>query len=240
MELTLDSIRDLKLYQNKKGYRFSADAIILYSFVNLPKVQKIADIGAGSGIIGLLLAKKYCNSEVALIEVQDNLVKLAEKNAVLNQLEDRVKAINCDARKIKTICSPLLFSANSFDLVISNPPFRRQQTGLISPADEKAIARHEIKLTLIDLVAVSHHLLRSKGRLCIIYHPSRLAELIDTLRKKQMEPKRLRFVYPNIQSEAKMVLVEAVKNGRSEIKIEKPLFIYKKNGTHTDEMKRLY
>lgn len=238
LELTLDSIRDIKVYQNRKGYRFSVDALLLYSFVNIQRAGRIADLGAGSGIIGLLLAKRYPVSEVTLVEVQDPLIRLAEKNIALNQLGDRVKAINYDIRKIKTIhCS--LFTAHCFDLIVSNPPFRRQKTGLISPADEKAIARHEIKLRLTDLIDASHYLLKSKGRLCIIYHPSRLVELINALRKKQMEPKRLRFVHSNLQTEAKMALIEAVKNGRAEMKIEKPLFIYKEDGSYTDEMKEL-
>lgn len=243
-ELTLDSIRDIKAYQNRKGYRFSVDALLLYSFVNLQRAGKIADLGAGSGIIGLLLAKRYPASEVTLVEVQDSLIRLAEENIALNQLGDRVKAINYDIRKIKTIHrSPIgrrLFTSHCFDLIVSNPPFRRQKTGLISLTDEKAIARHEIKLRLTDLIDASHYLLKSKGRLCIIYHPSRLVELINALRKKQMEPKRLRFVHSNLQTEAKMALIEAVKNGRAEMKIEKPLFIYKEDGSYTDEMKELY
>ena len=249
MNLTLDTIRDIKLYQNKKGYRFSVDALLLYSFVNLHRAYRIADLGAGSGIVGILLAKKYHDSEVALIEIQNSLAGLAEKNIALNKVEKRVKVIRTDIKKFKlgdfhsenktTLNSPLL-TPNSFDLVVSNPPFRRQKTGLISPTDEKAIARHEIELKLADLIQASCSLLKSKGRFCMIYHPSRLVELIDALRGKHMEPKRLRFVHSNFMTEAKMVLVEAIKNGRSEMKIENPLYIYKEDGTYTDEMKALY
>ena len=249
MNLTLDTIRDIKLYQNKKGYRFSVDALLLYSFVNLRRAYRIADLGAGSGIVGILLAKKYHDSEVALIEIQNSLAGLAEKNIALNKVEKRVKVIRTDIKKFKlgdfhsenktTLNSPLL-TPNSFDLVVSNPPFRRQKTGLISPTDEKAIARHEIELKLADLIQASCSLLKSKGRFCMIYHPSRLVELIDALRGKHMEPKRLRFVHSNFMTEAKMVLVEAIKNGRSEMKIENPLYIYKEDGTYTDEMKTLY
>ncbi|MBI1811812.1 MAG: hypothetical protein HYR78_07790, partial [Nitrospirae bacterium] len=138
-----------------------------------------------------------------------------------------------------TLNSPLL-TPNSFDLVVSNPPFRCQKTGIISPSDEKAIARHEIELKLADLIQASCSLLRSKGRFCMIYHPSRLVELIDALREKHLEPKRLRFVHSNHMTEAKMALVEAIKDGRTEMKIENPLYIYKEDGTYTDEMKALY
>ncbi|MDP2279342.1 MAG: tRNA1(Val) (adenine(37)-N6)-methyltransferase [Nitrospirota bacterium] len=249
MELTLDTIRDIKLYQNKKGYRFSVDALLLYSFVNLRRAYRIADLGAGSGIVGILLAKKYHDSEVALIEIQNSLAGLAEKNIVLNKVEKRVRVIRTDIKKFKlgdfhsenktTLNSPLL-TPNSFDLVVSNPPFRRQKTGLISPTDEKAIARHEIELKLADLIQAACSLLRSKGRFCMIYHPSRLVELIDALREKHMEPKRLRFVHSTLRTEAKMVLVEAIKDGKAEMKIEKPFCIYKEDGTYTDEIKALY
>jgi len=243
VDLTLDTIRDIKVYQGRKGYRFSVDALLLYSFVNLQRAEKIADLGAGSGVVGLLLAKRYPDSEVVLIELQENLARLAEKNVLLNKLEERVKVIKTDIKKLTPPILPLVKGGirwGQFDLVISNPPFRRQKTGLISPTDEKAIARHEIKLNLADLIDASYYLLRAKGRFCIIYHPSRLVELIDTLRKRQMEPKRLRFVHSNIQTEAKMVLIEAVKNGRAEMKIEKPFCIYKKDGSYTDAIKELY
>ncbi len=249
MELTLDTIRDIKLYQNKKGYRFSVDALLLYSFATLRRAYRIADLGAGSGIVGILLAKKYHDSEVALIEIQDSLARLAEKNITLNKVEKRVKVIRTDMKKFKlgdfhsenkTILNSSLLTPNSFDLVVSNPPFRRQKTGLISPTNEKAIARHEIELKLTDLIQASCSLLRSKGRLCMIYHPSRLVELIDALRGKHMEPKRLRFVHSTLTTEAKMVLVEAIKDGKAEMKIEKPFCIYKEDGTYTDEIKALY
>ncbi|MDO8746032.1 MAG: methyltransferase, partial [Thermodesulfovibrionales bacterium] len=138
MNLTLDTIRDIKLYQNKKGYRFSVDALLLYAFVNLHRAYRIADLGAGSGIVGILLAKKYHDSEVALIEIQNSLAGLAEENIALNKVEKRVKVIRTDIKKFKlgdfhsenktTLNSPLL-TPNSFDLVVSNPPFRRQKTG---------------------------------------------------------------------------------------------------------------
>lgn len=245
MELTLDTIAGVKIYQNKNGYRFSVDALVLYSFINLEHAKKIADLGAGSGIVGILLAKKYQKAKVELVELQESLAILAEKNIALNNLGQRTSLINCNIKDIPRGIVPL--KTNSFDLVASNPPFRRQKTGLISPTDEKAIARHEIKLGIDDILKASFYLLRNKGRLCIVYHPSRIIELIDKLRAGNLEPKRIRFVHSNPASEAKMVLIEAVKNGRPEIKIEKPLFIYHKpvdtgNGEniYTDEMKKIY
>lgn len=244
MELTLDTIATIKLYQHKSGYRFSVDALILYAFVNLPKIKRIVDLGSGSGIIGILLAKKFLNSEITLIELQDKLSKLAQKNIALNELEKRVRILNCDIKNIPCLSAKhnynLLINANSYDLAVSNPPFRRTKTGLISPVDEKAVARHELMLKIHDLTGSARYLLKDKGRFCIIYHPSRLLELIDALRKNQLEPKRLRFVHSNQESEAKMVLIEAVKNGHPEIRIENPLYLYKNNGCYTDQMQKLY
>ncbi|MEW6675447.1 MAG: tRNA1(Val) (adenine(37)-N6)-methyltransferase [Nitrospirota bacterium] len=239
METTLDSIRDIKLYQYRYGYRFSVDALLLYSFVNLKRVSKIADLGAGSGIVGLLLAEKYPDAEVTLFELQDSLVRLAEKNIALNSLEDRVNVIKCDIREIKTRHSSLV-TCHCFDLIVSNPPFRGLKSGLISTGEEKAIARHEISLKLPELIAAVSHLSMAKGRFCIIYHPNRLLELIETLKKRGLEPKRLRFVHSNASSEAKMVLLEAVNGGRSGMKVERPFYIYKKDGSYTDEMKEVY
>jgi len=237
--LTLDSIKDIKVYQNKDGYRFSVDALLLYSFVNLPRVKNIADLGAGSGIIGILLAKKYYSSEVVLIEMQHSLAGLAEKNVTLNSLSDRVKVITADVKMFKDKNSKII-TPNSFDLVVSNPPFRRVKTGLLSIGDEKAIARHEIKLSLEDLAESGSRLLKHHGRLCIIHLPERLTDIIYAMRNNNLEPKRLRFIHSNISSEAKMVLIEVVKGGRHGLKTEKPLLIYNEDGSYTDEMRGIY
>lgn len=239
METTLDSIRDIKLYQQRYGYRFSVDALLLYSFVNLKRVSKIADLGAGSGIVGLLLAKKYPDAEVTLFEIQDSLVRLAEKNITLNSLEDRVRVTKTDIREIKTRHWSLV-TGHYFDLIVSNPPFRGVKSGLISTGEEKAIARHEISLKLPELIDAVSYLSMAKGRFCIIYHPNRLLELIETMKKRGLEPKRLRFVHSNTSSEAKMTLLEAVNGGRSGMKVERPFYIYKKDGSYTDEMKGIY
>lgn len=236
MEITLDSIRDIKLYQSKKGYRFSVDALLLYDFVNLKRAETIADIGAGSGILGILLAKKYPNAQVTLFEIQDTLVMLSQKNISLNNLKERIKVTQCDVRRLPNSS----FAPHQYDLAVSNPPFRRVRSGRISRTQEEAIARHEIMLRFPELVEVAFFLLKPKGRFCIIYHPYRLSELVEHLKKKHLQPKRLRFVHSHSSSEAKMVLIEAVKGGREGIKVEKPLSLYKKDGSYTDEMMELY
>ena len=240
MEITLDTIRDIKIYQSKNGYRFSVDALLLYSFVNLPVVRKIADLGAGSGIIGLLLAKKYPRARVTLLELQKGLVQLAERNVKLNHLEERVMVMEYD---IRSMCgkgpAERAVAGGHYDVVVANPPFRRPKTGRISPEMEKAIARHEIAMTLPDLLSAARYLLRPKGRLFLIHHPGRLAELIASLTETGMEMKRIRFVHSDAFSEAKMLLVETVKDGRAGLKVERPLLLYGEDKHYSDEVREL-
>jgi tRNA1Val (adenine37-N6)-methyltransferase len=240
MEITLDTIRDIKIYQSKSGYRFSVDALLLYSFVNLPVVRRIADLGAGSGIIGLLLAKKYPRAQVTLLELQEGLVRLAEENVKLNRLEERVTAVGCDMRVLHGKGpADQRIAEGQYDVVVANPPFRRPKTGRISPEEEKAIARHEIRMTLPDLVSAARCLLRSKGRLFLIHHPERLTELMGSLTEKRMEMKRMRFVHSDTLSEAKMLLVEAVKDGRAGLTVERPLLLYGEDKQYGDEVRKL-
>ena len=235
VDITLDSIRDIQLYQPAKGYRFSVDALLLFEFVDLKTVRNIADLGAGSGIVGILLAKKYPHSQVTLFELQESLVSLAEKNSVLNHVNDRVKVVKCDLRKRALLSSP-----SRFDLVVSNPPFRACKSGLLNSEEERAIARHEIMLKLDELADAAAAALKIRGRFCLIHHPNRLAELIVALKKREMEPKRLRFVHSSPATEAKMVLVEAVKGGRAGLKVETPSYIYNEDGSYSNEMKAIY
>jgi tRNA1Val (adenine37-N6)-methyltransferase len=234
-ETSLDGIRDIKVFQNRDGYRFSVDALLLYSFVQMKYAQTIVDLGAGSGIIGLLLARKYGTSRVALVELQESLARLAERNALHNGLHERVSVEHAD---IKNICDRL--EGMSSDLVVSNPPFRTVTSGRISLGGEKAVARHEMRLRLSDLAASASYLLRVRGRFCMIYHPERIAEVFDTFRCNRLEPKRIRFVHNNSDAVSKIVLVEAVKEGRSGLRIERPLLIYNRDGSYTEELRKLY
>ncbi len=235
METTLDGIRDVKLYQRKEGYRFSVDALLLYSFVNVRYVKDAVDLGAGSGVIGLLLARRYAGARVLLVELQQSLYRLAERNIELNGLGDRVSALHGDISSLHEVYPAMLY-----DLAVSNPPFRRPATGRVSRGEERAVARHELRLRLPELAKAASHLLRARGRFFMIYHPERMIEMIDSLRAENLEPKRIRFVHNDIGSVSKMVLVEAVKEGRAGLKIERPLILYRDDGSYTDEVKAMY
>jgi len=238
MELTLDTIRDIKLYQRKRGYRFSLDALLLYDFIKQPVANRIADLGAGSGIIGILLAKKYEKAKVYLIELQESLYRLALKNIELNGLADRVEAVNADIKEIKKLKGPL--KGGSFDLAASNPPFRKPLTGRISVEEERAVARHEIGMSLADLAKAAAYLLKERGRFYLIYLPERLPEAFDVLRMESLEPKRARFVHGKIGFPAKMVLIEAVKGSGAGLSIENPLIVYNEDGSYADEVANIY
>ncbi len=235
METTLDGIRDIKVYQNRIGYRFSVDAVLLYTFADMRYVRHIADLGTGSGIIGLLLARKYPKARITLVELQQSLYSLAVKNIAVNHLEDRVTAVLSDIRHLKETFEPM-----THDLVVSNPPFRKPAAGRLSDGQERAIARHELALKFEDLAGSASYLLKAKGRFFMIYHPERLLEAVDSLRRFRLEPKRIRFVHNSAGAESKIVLIEAVKEARAGVKIERPLFIYKEDGSYTAEVSDMY
>ncbi len=228
---TVDTIRDVKIVQEERGYRFSIDSLLLAEFVNLHYPERIADLGAGSGIIGILLAKRYPRSSVFLLEIQEGLSKLARRNRELNNLGDRVSVCHSDIVDI----SSTGLSRNSFDLVVSNPPFRKTSTGKVSPCRERAVARHEIHMSLQDLVRAAFFLLRGKGRFCFISHPGRLVEISGMLKEHRFEPKRLRFIHSHMRAEASMFLMEAIKEGKPHMTVEKPFFIYDSEGRYTEE-----
>jgi len=230
-EETLDSIRDIKIIQAKDGYRFSIDAVLLENFISAKRLQKGVELGAGSGIISILLATRLKGPKIIAVEVQKALAERARRNVSLNNLDDRIEIVANDMRALKK-----MFPANAFDFVFSNPPFRKPKTGRLSKYEERAVARHEIEITLPDLIKTAACLLKHSGRFYLIYHPFRLAELVEMLRKSKLEPKRMRFVHSREGDEAKMVLIEAVKGSGTWLKIDPPLYLYDKGSDYTPEM----
>lgn len=235
MEVTLDSIKDIKLFQSKKGYRFSVDALLLDNFIDVKQCSSGVELGAGSGVISLLLAKRAKNMKIFAVEIQKSLAEYAKRNVELNGLDDRVKVLTDDIKNLKSIFTP-----DKFDFVFSNPPFRKTRSGRLNSNRERAVARHEIKISLSDLIKTASLLLKNMGRFYLIYHPLRLIELVGLLQKAGLEPKRMRFVHSRAGEEAKMVLIEAVKGSGGWLKIDPPFYIYGKGTDYTDEMKKVY
>lgn len=235
-EETLDSILDLKIFQRKHGYRFSVDSLILPYFINLKRLSSAVELGSGVCIISMILARRYPRAKIYAVEIQKTLVELGQKNIESNNLSKQIELIHADIKDLRSI-----LPEKSFELVLCNPPYRRPKTGLISPEDERAIARHELLMKIGDILNLSWYLLRAKGRIALIYHPARLIELMVKMRNCDIEPKRMRFVHSKEGDEAKMVLVEGVKEGRQELKVMPPLYVYNnKNGGYSAEMRKVY
>ncbi len=220
---TLDTFENgrLMVVQRKGGYRFSIDAVLLSKFVHLRRNERVIDLGTGCGILPLLLSQTSKASSFLGVEIQKELVKCALKNIVLNHLEDRISILHLDYRKLKSHFPP-----GSFDVVLSNPPYRKYRTGRINPHPEKAIARHEIKGNLNDLIAITSYLLPNKGRFYLIFPASRTMDLFITLRAHHLEPKQIQFVHPRIHEGAKFILLEAIKSAGVELNILAPLCIH--------------
>jgi tRNA1Val (adenine37-N6)-methyltransferase len=223
MKETLDdiSIGDLKLYQAENGYRFSLDPVLLARFVELRKAKRIADLGTGSGIIALMLAKLNETAEIVGVELQPQLAERARRNVELNDLESRVQILPADLRQIRD-----LLPVAGFDLVVSNPPFRQLGRGRISPGDERAAARHELAGGSADFIAAAAWLLNNGGRFCMIHLAERLPEIVIEMSSRGIEPKRLRMIHPRQGDPARMFLMEGRKGSRPGLDVESPLYIY--------------
>ena len=209
----------LILFQPSKGYRFSVDALLLAEFVSLKKRAKVMELGTGTGVIGLILAKKFPDAQIHAIEIQEGLYELAKRNIQENNLGN-IQVERQDIRLLKEIFPP-----GRFDHIVTNPPFRPTSSGRLCPNPQEAISRHEILVTLEDIIEAAVWLLRPGGRFSLIYPAERLAFLLTSMSLKCIEPKRLCCVHPNLNSQARMVLVEGIKNAGVEVKVEPPRFL---------------
>jgi tRNA1Val (adenine37-N6)-methyltransferase len=220
---TLDELRlgGLKIIQKKEGYRFSLDPVLLCAFAEIREGERVADLGTGAGIIPLLLARKTAAAQILGIENQPSLSQRAQRNVILNDLGDRVKILEADVRHL-----PGVLAAQSFEVVLSNPPFRRDGTGRTASLAEKAAARHELAGGICDFLQAAAFLLKDTGRIYLVYLAERLAELLAAMRQEKLEPKRLRCVHSRRGEDARMVLVEGRKRGRSGLRVEPPLIVY--------------
>jgi tRNA1Val (adenine37-N6)-methyltransferase len=206
----------LRLIQSRNGYRFSIDAIFLSGFVTAREEDVVVDLGTGCGIIPLILLTKRTINIAFGLEIQDELAVQAARNARLNGFEARMKVVMGDLKRLP-------FHENSADVVICNPPYRKITSGRLNPDLRKAIARHEVLASLDDILGAANRLLRPKGRFATIYPCARLADILCRLSRFNLEAKRLQIIYPSLQSEAKLALIEACSGGRRGLVIEPPL-----------------
>lgn len=227
--------RRLWVFQKKSGYRFSLDAIILAGLTELRAGDRVADLGAGCGIVSLMLACRFPSCSFLGVESQESLASLAERNVILNGLNGRIE-IRADGMQNL----PRQLSPQSFAVVVSNPPYRPLGSGRLNPLEEKAIARHELHGSLKLVVKTADYLLPPGGRLALIYPSWRLAHLCCLLRSCHLEPKIMRLIHSRPGEEAKLVWMEARKNGGEELKVLPPLLVYQDQGEYCAEMQELF
>ncbi|MBQ8043129.1 MAG: tRNA1(Val) (adenine(37)-N6)-methyltransferase [Clostridia bacterium] len=224
-----------KIIQNTKKFCFGMDAVLLSGFAQAKEGDKVIDLGTGTGIIPILMEAKTKASEFVGLEIQEESVDMAKRSVIMNNQQEKISIIQGD---IKTASKKL--GAAMFDVVTSNPPYMNNAHALVNPDEAKAIARHEIKCSLEDVVREGAKLLKVGGKMYMVHRPFRLIEIITKMKEYKLEPKRIRFVHPYIDKEANMVLIEASKGGKSMVKIEKPLIVYKDVNVYTDEIHEIY
>lgn len=224
-----------QIIQNKEKFCFGMDAVLLSGFAKVKEGEKVLDIGTGTGIIPILLAAKTPGQHFTGLEIQPESADMARRSVALNHLEEKISIVEGDVRE-----ADQLFSAASFDVITSNPPYMTGSHGLVNPDMPKAIARHEICCTLEDLVSQTEKLLRPGGRFFMVHRPFRLAEIMTVLTAHHLEPKRMCLVYPFVDKEPNMVLLECIRGGKPRITVEKPLIVYKEPGVYQDEIYTIY
>lgn len=224
----------IKVVQDAEGYRFSIDAIILAHHIRPQSTDAVLDLGTGCGIIPIILAYRKSNVRIIGVEIQEGLAETAENNIRLNRMEDRIAIYHKDLKELKEDVLP-----ESIDIVCSNPPYRKTGSGRINPNLQRAIARHEMKADLGDILQTSAFFLKKSGRFIVIYPAERLTDLTCGMRKYSLEPKLLRAVYSYPDSEAKLMILEGRKGGRPGMKIDRPLTIYNRDGSYTNEVRAM-
>lgn len=224
-----------KIIQNTEKFCFGIDAVLLSGFAKVNAQEKVVDLGTGNGILPILLEAKTEGKNFTGIEIQEEIAEMANRSVMLNKLDDKIRIINDDIKNIRNIMEP-----ESVNVVVSNPPYMIAEHGIQNPDSPKAIARHEVKCDFSDIARAAKYLLKNGGRFYMVHRPFRLVELFSTLTEHGLEPKRMKLVYPYIDHEPNMVLIEALKGGKSRITVEKPLIVYESKGKYTQEIYDIY
>lgn len=226
--------KNLKIYQNSNYFAFSLDSIILANYVNIRlRDKQIVDFCTGNAVIPLILSRRT-KVKIYGIEIQEKLAKLAKKSIEYNKLNDQIEIVNEDIKEFSKK------NISKFDLVLCNPPyFKINEKSSLNESYEKKIARHEITINLQDVCDCAKKVLKDNGNLCLVHRSDRLMEILEVLRKNNLEPKKIKFVYENINKESTLVLIEAQKLGKVGLKVDKPLILYELDGKLTEEYDRL-
>ena len=227
---------EMVIYQDNDCLRFSLDSVLLANFVTVkPTDKKIIDLCTGNAPIPMLLSLRT-KARIFGVELQENIFKLGYDSVIENKLDKQIELINVDVLEI-----PKKIDSETFDIVTCNPPyFKYIKSSLVNDNDSLTIARHEVCITLEDVIRVAKYLLKNGGIFAMVHRPDRIIEIINLLQKYGFEPKKMQFVYPKIEKDANMVLIEAIKNGKSGLKLLKPLVVYDENGKYFPHIKKMF
>ena len=238
MERRIDDlgINGLKLIQNPNYFCFGIDAVLLSDFAKQMKSNMtVMDLGCGNGILPLLLSAKTKSKKIYGIEIQKELYELAKENIELNELNGLVEIKNMDIKELNNE-----FAKGSIDVIVTNPPYKKQGTGLINDNEHIQIAKHEILCTLEDIIKQSSYLLTSLGEFYMVHRPDRLVDIIYLMRKYAIEPKEIKYVHPKAKEEPNLILIKGIKEGKTFLKTLPPLYVYNENGEYTNEILEIY
>lgn len=224
-----------KIIQNPQKFCFGMDAVLLSGFAKVKMGENVLDLGTGTGIIPILLEAKTDGKHFIGLEIQEESADMARRSVSYNHLEEKISIVQGDIKE-----ADRLFALASFDVITCNPPYMTGSHGLVNPNMPKAIARHEVMCTFDDVARQAARLLKPGGRFYLVHRPFRLAELVVTLTKYHLEPKRMRMVHPFADKEPNMVLIEAIRGAKPRITVEPPLIVYQKPGVYTDEIYHIY
>lgn len=228
--------KNLKVIQNKNGFCFGMDAVLLSDFAkNIKRNATVLDLGTGTGIIPILLCGKTELKKVVGVEIQEEVAKMAKKSILLNNLENKFEILNCNIKELNKI-----YENQTFDVIVTNPPYKKQDSGMINENKRKLISRHEITANLEDFIKISKDLLKDKGELYMVHRPERLVDIFELMRKYKIEPKELKMVCPNKNKEPNLVLIKGVKNAKPFLKVEKNLYVYDTENNYTKEILEIY
>lgn len=227
-------IKDYRIIQKKEGFRFGVDAVLLGNFAEIKKGDKVIDLCSGTGIVPFIIAGKKEPEKIIGLEIQEELAEMAARSSSLNSLKGRVEFIKGDLKNLK-----LLATLGKFNAVTVNPPYKSADSSLLSLNEKEKIARFEIKCNLDDVIKASKLLLIDNGKLFMVHRPDRMADIFETLRKYKIEPKKVKFVHPDIHKTPNIMLIEAQNNGGKFLKILPPLYVYE-NGKYSKEIDKIY
>lgn len=226
---------NMKIVQDTDFFNFSLDSVLLYNFLNLKPNMKVIDICSGNCPIPMLISTKV-NNKIYAVEIQKEVYELGKESIEINNLQDKIELLNMDAKDLIN-----KFETDTFDLITCNPPYfkineeTKKNNNII-----KSIARHEIEITLEDIIKLSRKLLKNNGSLVLVHRPERLSEIIVLMEKYNISPKRIQFIYPKENTESNMIIIEGTKNGNNALKVLEPLIIHEENGEYRKEIENIF